>query len=458
MNAAPSRPSAGRRSLLGNLREFRSERVALLQRAQRQYGDVARLRMGLFTLFLVSSREGAHEVFVEKADAFRKSAGLSIFARPVLGDGLLTSEEGVHKRQRRMLAPVFAHKRIASYADVMVEKTRKASERLEAAAREHREVDLSEELLHLGLDVVGKTLFDAEMAGLAAPIGEALTDSMRQMMRSMLSVVPMPPQVPTLGNLRFRRSVETLDRIVYGMIRERRVSANDPGDMLGMLLATRDADDGSALTDREVRDQAMTIMLAGHETTATALAWTFYLLGHHPHIREKVFAEVDRVLGERPATFADLRSLPYSLQVFKEAMRLYPPAYMVGRKAERDVVVEGTPVKKGQIVLINVMGIQRREDAFPDPDRFDPDRFLPEREKALPPFSYLPFGGGARVCIGNQFALMQGHLVLATLSQRLGFELVGAAAQKELAAEPLVTLRPRGGMPVRPVVRGSLLQ
>jgi cytochrome P450 len=268
----------------------------------------------------------------------------------------------------------------------------------------------------------------------------------------MVRLVPTPPVVPTPGNLKLRRAIRRLDEVVYGMIRERRASGVDRGDMLGMLLATRDEGDGSGLSDREVRDQAMTIMLAGHETTANALAWTFYLLGRHPQVREKLEREVDTVLAGRDATMADLPSLPYTLEILKESMRLYPPAYMIGRRATRDVVICGSRVPAGQVVIVNVIGIHRRADAFPDPDRFDPERFTPEREKALPPHAFIPFGAGPRICIGNHFAWMEGQLVLATLAQRLRFELV---SNKPVETEPLVTLRPKGGLPVRVVQRPS---
>jgi len=220
--------------------------------------------------------------------------------------------------------------------------------------------------------------------------------------------------------------------------------------MLGMLLATRDADDHSALSDAEVRDQAMTIMLAGHETTANALAWTFYLLSRHPDVRERLERELDSVLHDRNPTVEDLPLLPFTLQTLKEAMRLYPPAYVIGRAATRDVTIGGASVEKGRVVLVNVAAIHRRPEVFANPDRFDPDRFTTEREKKLPPQAYMPFGAGPRVCIGNHFALMEGHLILATLARRLRFDLLST---KDIAPEPLVTLRPKGGVPVRVVAR-----
>lgn len=432
--------------LLGHLLHFRRDRFGLAVKIGRENQDLVSMRMGFFGILMASSARAAHEVLTVNADAFIKSRGLAVFARPLLGDGLLTSERDEHKRQRRLMAPVFAHKRIASYADVMVQKSLESADRMARTP----EVDFAEEMMRLTLEIVGKALFDVELAGEASAVGDAVTFSMRQMMDAMVRLVPTPPSVPTPGNLRLRRAVGRLDEIVYGMIRGRRASGVDHGDMLGMLLATRDADDGSGLTDHEVRDQAMTILLAGHETTANALAWAFYLLGRHPEARAKVEREVDTVLDGRTATMADLPNLPYTLAVLKESMRLYPPAYMIGRRAAREVTICGSRVAKGQVVIVNVIGIHRNADAFPDPDRFDPDRFSPEREKALPPHAYIPFGAGPRVCIGNHFALMEGQLVLATLARRLRFDLVSKA---EAGTDPLVTLRPKGGLPVRVTAR-----
>ena len=434
--------------LLGSLLEFQRDRFGLAIRVAREQGEMAELRMGFFTLLMASSPRTAHEVLVEKNASFVKSAGLAVFARPLLGDGLLTAERDVHKKQRRMMAPVFAHKRIASYGDVMVEKTEKARARLLGMET----ADLAEEMMRLTLDIVGKTLFDAELAGEASVIGGALTDAMRQMMSAMIRLVPLPPVVPTPGNLRLRGAVRRLDGVVYDLIRERRASGEDRGDMLGMLLATRDADDGSSLSDREVRDQAMTLMLAGHETTANALAWAFYLLGRHPEVRDRVEREVDLALEGRRATVLDLPRMPFTLQVLKESMRLYPPAYVIGRKATEDGTVGGVRVARGQVLLVNIAGIHRLPELFADPDHFDPDRFLGDAEKKLPPLAYLPFGGGPRVCIGNHFAMMEGHLLLATLMQKLRFELV---SEEPLKAEPLVTLRPAGGVKVRVSARGE---
>ncbi|MCC7534924.1 MAG: cytochrome P450 [Deltaproteobacteria bacterium] len=433
--------------MIGSLLEFRNRRIALQHRVAREYGDIARLRMGVFDVVMVSSPELAHEVLVEKDDAFVKSHGLSLFARPLLGNGLLTSERAFHRKQRRMMAPAFVQKRIAAYADVMAERAERSVDRMLESDR----FDLADEAMRTTLEIVAKTLFDAEVGAEASEIGEALTEAMERIMGALLALVPMPPAVPTPNNLRMKRAIARLDRTVYRLIRERRERGEDRGDVLSMLLASRDDDDGSGMDDRQVRDEAMTVFLAGHETTANALVWSFYLLAKHPAARARMETEIDDALRGRVPRFADLRSLPFTLSVVKEAMRLFPPAYVLGRRAERDVSIGGHSLSKGQVVMINVAGIHRRPDVHARPDVFDPDRFTPEREKALPRNAYMPFGAGPRICIGNHFALMEGQILLATYVRRLRLELVDPALEAD--TDPLITLRPKGGMPMRAVPR-----
>ena len=366
----------------------------------------------------------------------------------------------MHRQQRRRLAPAFAHKRVAAYADAIIARADSTA----TALGERRRFDFAEEMMRMTLAIVGETLFGADMGNDAQEIGDALTRAMQHMIGSLLSVLPMPPVVPTPRNRRARALVTRLDAIVYRIIEaRRREGVEDRGDVLSILLAPDE--DGVKMSDREVRDQVMTLLLAGHETTANALSWTFGELSRHPAVRERVEAEVDvldlaaapaapaaagsRGGGSRAETFERLQRLPYCLRVFKEAMRLHPPAYSVGRLSSRSVTIGGQKLPKGQIVIVNIVGMQRRSDLFPDPERFDPERFSPEREKAMPRRAYVPFGDGPRVCIGNQFALMEGQLALATLSKRLRLELEGPLPGNE----PLVTLRPRGGMPMHATLR-----
>lgn len=426
--------------IFGHLAAFRDDRAGTLLRIARDH-DAAKVRMGLmpFDFVVVGSPALANEILSTRQDSFRKAPGLTIFLRPVLGSGLLTSEAEFHTRQRKLLAPAFAPKRVAAYARTMAER----AERFACSLADGQRMDLAEGMMRLTFEIVGKTLFDAEVDGDAAQVGEALTTVMECAMGQLGSLVPVPPAIPTPTNLRYRRAVAKLDAVVYRVIRERRRATEDRGDVLSMLLAARD-EDGSAMTDAQVRDEAMTLFLAGHETTANALSWTFHLLATHPSARAKVEAEVD-ALGRTPS-YEDLSKLPYTLAVLKESMRLYPPAYVLARRAVEDVTIGPHRIKQGTICLVSVIGIHRRPELFADPDRFEPERFLGDKEKQLPRCAYLPFGAGPRVCIGNHFALMEGHVLLATIARHARFEL---ATSKPVELEPLVTLRPKGGLPVR---------
>jgi cytochrome P450 len=435
-------PTLSGAPLLGNLLEFRADRIALQRRAADECGDLGYVRLGPIKALLVSSAAIAHEVLTEKADAFVKSPGLGKFARPMLGDGLLTSEHEKHRRNRKLMAPAFQHKRIAAYADAMAGY----AERTAASWTDGAHVDLTDEMMKLTLAIVGKTLFDADVeAAEAHAIGEALTVAMQYIVQEVTRLVHFPMSWPVPRNVRYRRAIGQLDEVVYRIIRARRAAGGDRGDVLSMLLLARD-EDGAQLDDTQVRDEAITLLLAGHETTANALAWAGMLLAQHPDVYDRLADEADRALGGRTARFEDLARLPYAMMVLKESMRLFPPAYIVGRMTERPVAVGGVELPKGALVFVNVFGMHHRADYFRDPERFDPERFAPDAEKALPKGAYLPFGGGPRVCIGNHFALMEGQLILATLAARARLTLLTNAP---IRTEPLITLRPLGGVPMR---------
>lgn len=441
MNPSSEIPPLLDHAVFGSILRYREDRFTFLNSLVDR-GPILRARMGAFPLVLITSAELAHEALVEKDADFVKGFGLSLFARPLLGNGLLTSEGAAHRRQRKLMAPAFVQKRIAEYATEISAR----SEATQSAWRDGATIDVAESMMRLTLEIVGKTLFDAEIGGDAAEVGEALTLAMEHIIGSLGSLVPIPPTWPTPRNRRNDKAIARLDHIVYRMIREHREGGRDRGDFLSMLLLAQDEDDGSVMTDKQVRDEAMTIVLAGHETTANALAWTFYLLAQYPAVRARLEAEVDAALEGRTPTLADLPKLPYALQVMKEAMRLYPPVYVFARRPTRDVTLGGHAIPKGQIVLFNVAGIHRAARYFPEPNRFDPDRFTLAAEKALPRQAYLPFGAGSRVCIGNHFALMEGQLIIATLAQRLRLDLL--AGSRRVATESLITLRPRGGLPM----------
>ena len=428
--------------LLGNLLEFRFRRLELIMRVSKQCGDIGVFQLGPRTIVMLNTSELIHEALVDHAYDFEKTPNLRIYGQPLLGNGLLTSENEFHKRQRKLVAPAFQYRRIAAYADVMVNY----SERIQQEWADGATIDVAREMMRLTLWIVGKTLFDAEVLDEAEDLGKAITVAMHRFSTEMSTIVHIPYAWPVPLNQRVHKAVARLNATVYQMIEERRSSGKDRGDLLSMLLAARDEDDRSFMTDKQVRDEAMTLFLAGHETTANALAWTWYLLTQHPAAYARMREEVDRVLRGRLPTFADLPDLPYTLQVLKESMRLYPPAFAFGRVAIRPVTIGGFEIPTGTIILVSQYAIHRRPQYFPDPERFDPGRFTLEAEQRLPRYAYIPFGGGPRICIGNHFALMEGHLVLATLAQRVCFSLV---AGQRIEPEPLVTLRPRYGIRMR---------
>jgi cytochrome P450 len=428
--------------------------IALADAAQAT-GNVGRVQFGTRTIVVVNDAEAVGEVLLTRDDDFHKGPALSIYSRPLLGSGLLTSEGEFHRRQRRLLAPAFAHKRVVSYAPVMAGYADRAQQRW----RDGETLDLAEEMTRITLDIVGKTLFGRDdVEGEADELGGALTLAMRFFIDVIRSPLRPPFAFVPFWRPDVKRALARLDATIYGLVAERRRTGEDAGDLLSMLLHARDEDTGEPMPEKQIRDEAMTLFLAGHETTANALAWTWYLLAKHPAIYQRVQSEADAAVpADRLPGYDDLARMPYTLQVLKEAMRLYPPAYALARQAVRDTVVAGHRVPRRAIALFSPYLLHRDPRAWPDPERFDPDRFAPDAEKGRPRYSYLPFGGGPRICIGAAFALMEGHLILATLARRVTFTL--ADSVRAIAPEPLITLRPRGGVPAivrrRSVVRAA---
>jgi cytochrome P450 len=425
--------------LIGNLPEFRSDRLGLYRRISRECGDVGRYHVGTRPVVLINSAELAHAVLVEQADAFEKPEVLRQLAAPVLGNGLLTGTNAFHRRQRKLVAPAFQHRRVMAYADVMASY----AERLQRDWPAGATIDIAREMMRLTLWIVGKTLFDADVLGEAEELGEALETTLLTFNARLSALVPVPAQWPTPQNRRAQEAITRLDSTIYRIIHERRALGVDHGDLLSMLLMSRYEDDGSLMQDRQVHDETMTLFLAGHETTANALAWSWYLVAQHPPVYARLRDEIGRVLAGRTPVYADLANLPYTLQVLKEAMRLYPPAPAIGRTAVRAVRIGDYQFPAGTNLVISPYALHRRPDYYPEPERFDPQRWTTETERALPRSAYLPFGAGPRVCIGNQFALMEGQLILATLAQRVTFSLV---PRQRIVPQPLLTLRPRDGI------------
>jgi len=437
-------PSSGKLGNLSNLAAFRRDRLGLLTRLSETGADLVPFTVGPLAFVLVNTPALARDILVTQAEAFEKGDGLRLNGQRVFGNGLVTSLNAFHKRQRKLVAPAFSHRRVAGYADVMADY----AERLQRTWANGATINVAREMHRLTLWIVGKTLFDADLLGEAAELGDVMATMQRGF--NDRSGRLLPRQLPWIAaqERRSEAAAVRLDTTIYRLIAERRASGEDRGDLLSMLLAARDADDGSFMTDQQVRDEAITLFLAGHETTATALAWTWSLLTKHPDVYAKLRDEVTTALGGRTPTYADLAQLPYTARVLKEAMRLYPPVPMVVRQTSREVTVGRQTFPTNTRFVISPYTMHRQPAFFPDPQRFDPERFTPEAEAKLPRDAYLPFVDGPRNCIGSSFASMEGQIILATLAGRVTFT---AAPRQRTEPGVAITLFPRHGVQVKVV-------
>jgi cytochrome P450 len=426
--------------LLGNVLDAWRDPLELFVQTHRTYGDVARLRFGPFAYYLLNDPAHVHHVLVESHANYTKSRNYRGL-RFVVGQGLVTSEGDFWRRQRRLAQPAFHRQRLGAFVTMMAGDTEKMLDRWDRSER--AEIDVHEEMMHLTFRIVGRTLFSTDVEGDAQAIGEALTRAIRWANEYVEAVVHAPPWFPTPDNVRFGRAKKTLDDLVFRIIRERRESGADPGDLLSMLMNARDEESRAAMTDAQLRDEVMTLVLAGHETTANALSWTFYLLSRHPDVARRLKNEVTDVLGGRAPALEDLPRLVYTRQVIEESLRLYPPAWILERQAIASDTIGGFEIEKGAIVGISPWSIHRSTKLWDNPEGFDPDRFRPEGAAARPKLAYLPFGAGPRFCIGNAFALMEAQIIVAMVMQRQVLDLVPG---HPVVPEPLVTLRPRHGI------------
>jgi cytochrome P450 len=445
-NAPAARPPGPKnaRPWLGVLPLFRKDPANYLLKIAREYGDLAYMRLGPQHAFVVSHPDAIRDILVTHQGNFTKSRMLER-AKVLLGDGLLTSEAEFHTRQRRLVQPAFHRDRLLRYAADMVACAERTRETWAAGAERgmHQEMDVHKEMTRLTLAIVGRTLFSADVSSDADEIGRAMTqifelfDTLLLPFSDWIQKLPIPPV------RRFEKARDRLDKIVYGLIAERRRSGKDAGDLLSMLLLAQDENDNAHMTDKQVRDEALTLLIAGHETTANALTWTWYLLSQNPAVESKMHAEIDSALGGKLPAFEDVSKLPYTSGVFAESLRLYPPAWAIGRRAREDYSIGGYAIPAKSILLMSPWVVHRDPQWWPEPERFNPDRWHPDEAAKRPKFSYFPFGGGARVCIGERFAWAEGVLVLATIAQRWKMRLVPGHPVETRA---VITLRPKHGM------------
>jgi cytochrome P450 len=423
-----------------NLFAVRRDMLGFLLRAAREHGDIVYFKMGPQEAYFLNHPDYIKDVLVTRQQNFIKGRALQRSKR-LLGEGLLTSEGSFHRRQRRLAQPAFHRNRIAAYADVMTDY----AVRQMLGWQDGQQLDISHEMMRLTLAIVGKTLFDADVEEKEAEeIGEALTSIFKLFNAMLLPFSEVLEKLPLPQNRRFERAKRRLDETIYRIINERRLGGEDRGDLLSMLLLSQDEEGTGSMTDEQVRDEVMTLFLAGHETTANALTWTWYLLSEHEAVEARVHAEVDEVLRQsaRPS-FDDVQRLRYTEMVLAESMRLYPPAWALGRLAVKETEIGGYRIAPGALVLLSQYVTHRDGRFYAEPERFDPERWLPEARAARPQFSYFPFGAGARRCIGESFAWMEGVLLIATLAGRWRMRHVPG---HPVQLQPLITLRPKHGM------------
>ncbi len=421
-----------------NLLRFRRDAIGFLRRLSQDYGDIAAFQISGPPTVLLSHPDHIHDVLVTHARNFAKGRGLERSKR-LLGEGLLTSEGEFHRHQRRLIQPAFHRRRIEAYGEVMAECATQTGDHW----HDGETVDMSVEMMRLTLAIVGKTLFGADVEAEAGEISAALTDAIHLFHVLMLPGAEQLEKLPLPFVRRFREARARLDAVIYRLIADHRRGGEDQGDLLSMLLSAQDEGDQSRITDEQVRDEAMTIFLAGHDTTANALTWTWYLLSQNPSAEAALHAELDAALGDKLPTVDDLPLLPYARAVLAESMRLYPPAWIIGRRVLADYPVGDFVIAQGSIIILAQVVTQVDPRWFPDPLRFDPTRWLTDADSDRPKFAYFPFGGGPRICIGEQFAWMESTLLLATLARRWRARLVPGHS---VIPQPIITLRPRHGM------------
>ncbi len=425
----------------GHFRSFRRSPTEFLTKMSK-LGDVSTFRIGSIQAFLINHPDLIRDLLVTNNSKFVKGRALQR-AKSLLGEGLLTSEKEFHLRQRRMIQPAFHRTRIAEYAKAMIE----FGEKLSGEWRDGDVRDIDKEMMRLTLWIVGKTLFSANVEDEADEIGAAMTTIVSAFNFILLPFSEYLEKLPLPPLRKLRNARKTLDEVIYKIIDERRKSGEDKGDLLSMLLLAQDEETGGAMTDEQVRDECLTLFLAGHETTANALTWTFYLLSQNAEAEKKFHAELDEILGDKPITPEDYPRLKFTEQILAESMRLFPPAWTIGRLATEAHEFNGYQIEPKNLVLASQFVIHRDARFWENPESFQPERWEKlSIKEAGNKFIYFPFSKGVRSCIGESFAWMEGVLLLAILGRRWKLNLM---PEQKIALQPMITLRPKYGMKMR---------
>jgi cytochrome P450 len=429
--------------IFGNLPDFQKNPPEYILKIAKEYGNISAINLAGFLCVIVNEPDEIKDIMMTNQKQFIKAHAFRILKK-LLGEGLLTSEGEFHKRQKRLAQPAFFKARVNSFGSGMVDYTNK----IQTNWNDGDTLDLHTEMTNVTLGIVAKTLFNTEVGtDESREIGEALTAGLgifdEVLASPFADIILKIPFLPI--TMKFKKAVKKLDKIIYRIIDEHRRNGKDQGDFVSMMMLAKDEEGTGSMTDKQLRDEAMTIFLAGHETTANALCWTIYLLAKNPDKREKFLAEIDSVLGSRAPTAEDVPKLEYALMVFSESLRMYPPVWWTGRENLSEYKIGDYTFKKGTIFVISQYAMHHDTRFYPDPYVFRPERWLPEESEAKPKFAFFPFGAGIRMCIGNQFAEQEAILVLASLAQKWIFH---TDETKEVLST-MLTLRPKDGMKVR---------
>lgn len=444
------RPSATRvpgprgRRLLGSLLEVRRDRLNFVRHATEKYGDLICFRMGPKRLYLLNHPDHARHVLCDNVANYRKGLGL-VEAKPLLGQGLLTSDGELWASQRRLLQAAFHNKRIEDLSHLMVDAAHSTLERWEERPAGEHVVDIAREMVRLTINILGSTLFRIDLSEKTEDISRDLTLLARWSMSRMASLWKLPLRVPTPQNRRARAALGRLESVVAEIVRRPELVDGSGKESLLSLMTAQNSENGSSTNEKQIRDEMMTLLLAGHETTAATLTWTWYLVSQNPEVERRLHAEVDEVLAGRRATSSDVPRLVYTKMIVSEALRLYPPVWLLPRKAIKADRLGEHVIAANSDVLVCVYTIHRHPQFWFDPERFDPQRFAPDEGTERNAGAYLPFGAGPRTCLGSRFGLMEVVLMVATIAQRFSLRLAGDQA---VEPEASLTLHPRRGLPM----------
>jgi cytochrome P450 len=431
--------------LLGSLLKVRRDRLGFLTEITRQYGDVVRFRMGVQLLHVVNHPEYIRHVLQDNNENYQKGVGLAQ-AKRWLGEGLVTSEGAVWARQRRLIQPAFQRQRISRYSSVVTEATSEMIQRWETCAGQGQSIDVASQITQLTLGIITRVMFSTDITA-ASDVGAAFTTALKDAMDRMTAIVILPKWLPVPANLRFNRALRTLEGIVDMIIRKHLCEGSTQQDLLSLLSAEHVETQG-CLGKRELRDQVMTILLVGHETTANSIAWAFYLLSKHQWAWQRMRDEVEQTLAGRVPTYEDLPGLSWTRMVYEESLRLYPPVWLIPRRAIEADEVGGYYIPAQSHVLISPYVMHRHPSYWNQPEEFNPERFSPEQINRRQQHTYLPFGAGPRACVGGSLAMMEALMILAMVTQKYRLQLLSGF---NVAPEPLLTLRFRRGLAMTPI-------